>query len=154
MLSAGGVVAELEESAGAAGAVVEESVGALGEVDCCFEQATMASALRHNKMRLRFMGSPLLWIGPSGSLAAPGGTQRMVAIGVPGNLARAFFVISHWFNAPGKLEATALRAPAMLHCGALIRGTSLEERSYHGLGQMPATGNPVESGSVRSDGHQ
>jgi hypothetical protein len=55
IVSDGGVVAELDESAGAAGAVLVESDGALGEVDCCFEQATRASALRHNKTRLRFM---------------------------------------------------------------------------------------------------
>lgn len=49
---------ELEESAGAAGADVDESAGALGEVDCCFEHATRARALRHNKRRLRFIRSP------------------------------------------------------------------------------------------------
>lgn len=54
-VSAGGVVAELVESAGAAGAVVEESAGELGEVDCCLEHATMASALRHTRRMLRFM---------------------------------------------------------------------------------------------------
>ena len=43
------------ESGGDAGAVVEESAGALGDVDCCFEQATIASALKHNKRRLRFI---------------------------------------------------------------------------------------------------
>ena len=42
------------ESAGAAGAVVDESAGP-GEVDCCFEQAARASALMHNKRRLRFI---------------------------------------------------------------------------------------------------
>jgi len=54
--SAGGGVLcmELLES-GAAGAVVEESEGALGDVDCCFEQATIARALKHNKRRLRFI---------------------------------------------------------------------------------------------------
>ncbi len=55
-MSAGGVVEDdVDESEGAAGAVVDESAGALGEVDCCFEHATMASALRHNKRILRFM---------------------------------------------------------------------------------------------------
>ena len=58
--SAGGVLCmepELEDEleSGAAGAVVEESDGALGDVDCCFEHATMASALMHNKRRLRFI---------------------------------------------------------------------------------------------------
>lgn len=55
VVSEGGMVAELVESAGAAGAVVDESEGALGEVDCCLEHATMARALRHNKRILRFM---------------------------------------------------------------------------------------------------
>ncbi|HEY3785731.1 MAG TPA: hypothetical protein VGL55_10655 [Steroidobacteraceae bacterium] len=51
----------LDESlGGVAGAVADESVlGVLGEVDCCFEQATMASALKHNNRTLRFIGSPL-----------------------------------------------------------------------------------------------
>ena len=57
--SAGGGVLcmefEDELESGEAGAVVEESVGALGDVDCCLEQATIASALRHNKRRLRFI---------------------------------------------------------------------------------------------------
>jgi hypothetical protein len=55
--SAGGGVLciEFELESGAAGAVVEESAGALGEVDCCFEHPTIASALRHNKRRLRFI---------------------------------------------------------------------------------------------------
>jgi hypothetical protein len=58
--SAGGGVLciELEESAGAAGADEDESAGALGDVDCCFEHATIARALRHNKRRLRFIRSP------------------------------------------------------------------------------------------------
>jgi hypothetical protein len=51
--SAGGVLCIVES--GAAGAVVVESAGALGDVDCCFEHATIASALRHNKRRLRFI---------------------------------------------------------------------------------------------------
>jgi hypothetical protein len=57
--SAGGgaLCIEFEES-GAAGAVVAESEGALGDVDCCFEQATIARALKHNKRRLRFIRSP------------------------------------------------------------------------------------------------
>jgi hypothetical protein len=60
--SAGGGVLcmELEDEleSGAAGAVVEESEGVLGAVDCCFEHATIASALKHNKRRLRFIRSP------------------------------------------------------------------------------------------------
>lgn len=60
--SAGGGVLcmefEDELESGAAGAVVEESAGALGAADCCLEQATIASALRHNKRRLRFIRSP------------------------------------------------------------------------------------------------
>lgn len=50
---------ELMESAGG---VVDVSAGA---VDCCFEQATIANALKHNKRRLRFIGLPQLsprWI--------------------------------------------------------------------------------------------
>jgi hypothetical protein len=44
------------ESLGAAGAVAVESVlGGVGEVDSCLEQATAASALRHNNRTLRFM---------------------------------------------------------------------------------------------------
>jgi len=42
---------------GAAGAVAVESAGP-GEVDCCFEQAARASALRHSTRRLRFIRSP------------------------------------------------------------------------------------------------
>ena len=56
--SAGGGVLcmELEElESGEAGAVAVESAGALGDVDCCLEHATIASALRHNKRRLRFI---------------------------------------------------------------------------------------------------
>jgi hypothetical protein len=55
--SAGGgaLCIEFELESGAAGAVVEVSEGALGDVDCCFEQATIASALKHNKRRLRFI---------------------------------------------------------------------------------------------------
>ena len=45
----------VELESGAAGAVVAESEGALGDVDCCFEQATIARALKHNKRRLRFI---------------------------------------------------------------------------------------------------
>ena len=88
---------ELESGAGAAGAVVEESEGALGDVDCCFEHATIASALKHNKRRLRFIRSPhcisvyLAVYGPSIQrlrptrlhLAVPGETQRFVASSVP-----------------------------------------------------------------------
>jgi hypothetical protein len=54
--SAGGwLCIEFELESGAAGAVLVESAGALGDVDCCFEHATIASALRHNKRRLRFI---------------------------------------------------------------------------------------------------
>ncbi|MFL6604582.1 MAG: hypothetical protein ACJ8R9_25055 [Steroidobacteraceae bacterium] len=54
--SAGGGVVCIEfELSGAAGAVVVVSAGALGDVDCCFEHATIASALKHNKRRLRFI---------------------------------------------------------------------------------------------------
>jgi len=74
-----------EESAGAAGAVVLESAGAPGEVDCCFAQATRASALMHNKRRLRFIRSPHCRSGSNrrGSFTVPGGTQRSDARGVP-----------------------------------------------------------------------
>jgi hypothetical protein len=51
--------------------VVDESEGALGDVDCCFEQATIASALRHNKRRLRFIRSPHCI-----SVYRPGGARR------------------------------------------------------------------------------
>jgi hypothetical protein len=68
--SAGGVVAdELESAGGVAGAVVDESEGALGEVDCCLEHAARASALKHNKRRLRFMGITSLI--RSGAIRAP-----------------------------------------------------------------------------------
>ena len=60
---------ELESGAGAAGAVVEESEGALGDVDCCFEHATIASALKHNKRRLRFIKITSLYICLSGCLS-------------------------------------------------------------------------------------
>ncbi|HEY6481967.1 MAG TPA: hypothetical protein VIY54_00405 [Steroidobacteraceae bacterium] len=42
---------------GVAGAVEDESGGVLGvvEVDCCFEQATSAMALRHSNKTLRFI---------------------------------------------------------------------------------------------------
>jgi hypothetical protein len=57
--SAGGVLVVLEESAGGGELDIEpdedESAGELGEVDCCLEQATMARALMHNKRRLRFI---------------------------------------------------------------------------------------------------
>lgn len=43
-----------------AGAVADDDsvLGELGEVDCCLEQATRASALRHTKRRLRCIRSP------------------------------------------------------------------------------------------------
>ena len=63
--SAGRVLCiELDESDGLAGADVEESAGALGDVDCCFEHATIARALRQNKRRLRFIRSPHYDAGP------------------------------------------------------------------------------------------
>ena len=83
--SAGGIVVVVpdDESAGAAGAVVDESAGP-GEVDCCLEQATSASALMHNRIRLRFMGHlTVCREGRRGSFTVPGGTQRTVASGVP-----------------------------------------------------------------------
>jgi hypothetical protein len=76
------------ESGGDAGAVVEESAGALGDVDCCFEQATIASALMHNKRRLRFIDHLcisvyLAYQASPAHLALPGGTQRLDASSVP-----------------------------------------------------------------------
>jgi hypothetical protein len=68
--SEGWAGAVLDESLGGgfAGAVEDESVlGVLGEVDCCFEQATTASALRHNNRRLRFIESPLQLNGSPGT---------------------------------------------------------------------------------------
>ena len=106
--SAGGGVLcmELLES-GAAGAVVEESEGALGDVDCCFEQATIARALKHNKRRLRFIDHLTVYrVRPSvPPFAAPDGTERLDASSVP----------AQHFQCPGKLEATAARqTPDML----------------------------------------
>jgi hypothetical protein len=72
-----------EESAGAAGAVVLESAGAPGEVDCCFEQATRASALMHNKRRLRFIDH--LTVGRGQTAAAP--LQCRVGLNVPTQVA-------------------------------------------------------------------
>lgn len=79
--SAGGVLdIELEdESAGAAGAVVDVSAGALGEVDCCFEHATIASALMHNKRRLRFIDHLTVCRGQT----APAPSQCRVGHNVP-----------------------------------------------------------------------
>src|SRR5438270_2508639 len=80
---------EFELEAGAAGAVVVESDGALGEVDCCFEQATIARALRHNKRRLRFIDHLTVYLQlPNGAehrgpIWAPGGSQRLDASSVP-----------------------------------------------------------------------
>jgi len=90
--SAGGgaLCIEFEES-GAAGAVVVVSEGALGDVDCCFEQATIASALKHNRRRLRFIEITSLYGCPSGR------SQRLFASNVP-------WQHSH---SPGKLQATA-----------------------------------------------
>jgi hypothetical protein len=90
--SAGGVLCiefEDELESGAAGAVLEESEGAaLGAADCCFEQATIASALKHTKRRLRFIRSPHcvavhLAVRPSRATHGAGGTQRLVASRVP-----------------------------------------------------------------------
>jgi hypothetical protein len=66
---------EDELESGAAGAVLEESEGALGAADCCFEQATIASALKHNKRRLRFIRSSLCSC-ISGGQAIPGHSRR------------------------------------------------------------------------------
>jgi hypothetical protein len=90
--SAGGGVLcmELEDESGAAGAVVEESAGALGAVDCCLEQATIASALKHNKRRLRCIDhlTVYLSIGLSICRVIPARwKQRLVASSVP---SRAF----------------------------------------------------------------
>jgi hypothetical protein len=49
--------------------VVEVSEGALGDVDCCFEHATIASALKHNKSRLRFIEITSLYSYLSGCLS-------------------------------------------------------------------------------------
>jgi hypothetical protein len=122
--SAGGVVCiEFEVESGAAGAVVEVSEGALGDVDCCFEHATIASALKHNKRRLRFMEITSLYICLCGCL--PGGSGPIPA---------------HWrrrwkttlgrkqrsvaaFSSPGKLEATDGEwAPDMLRVLAVLLG--------------------------------
>jgi hypothetical protein len=73
---------ELEESAGAVGAAVDESAGP-GEVDCCFEQATRASALMHNKRRLRFIDH--LTVGRGQTAAAP--LQCRVGLNVPTQVA-------------------------------------------------------------------
>jgi hypothetical protein len=97
--SAGGGVLcmEFDElESGEAGAVVEESEGALGAADCCFEHATIASALRHNKRRLRFIDTSLCSCLSGGS-GRPGRTQRLAASSVPP---------PHFLRA-GKLEATA-----------------------------------------------
>jgi hypothetical protein len=75
--SAGGVLCiEFELESGAAGAVVEESAGALGAADCCFEHATIATALRHNKRRLRFIDHlTVYWLRPSRPTARRQGTN-------------------------------------------------------------------------------
>jgi hypothetical protein len=104
------------ESDGDAGAVVEESEGALGAADCCFEQATIASALKHNKRRLRFIDHLTVYlvyqVYPA-HLALPGGTQRLDASSVP----------SQQCFPPGKLQATATSpAPDMLRAFAVLLG--------------------------------
>jgi hypothetical protein len=61
----------LDESAGGvAGAVAVESV-LEGAVDCCFEQATIARALKTTKRTLRFINSPHCGYRP-GSFAGTG----------------------------------------------------------------------------------
>ena len=112
---------EFELESGAAGAVVDESEGALGDVDCCFEQATIASALRHNKRRLRFIKITSLYICLSDYRAAGARRPRHIAgtrwNTTPGRKQRsatAFFL-------PGKPEATATsRAPDMLRALAVL----------------------------------
>ena len=99
--SAGGVVAEgllvageeLESlGGGAAGADVAESeLGELGEVDCCLEQATRASALRHITRKLRFINiTSLCTFKLAGDRLGTGGTQRPVASGVPATVKNSF----------------------------------------------------------------
>jgi hypothetical protein len=103
--SAGGgaLCIEFELESGAAGAVVEVSEGALGDVDCCFEHATIASALKHNKRRLRFIEITSLYSYLSDRSAAPAHYQHRVnhnawsqAAFHPGSC-----------SGPGKLQATA-----------------------------------------------
>ncbi|HUI60462.1 MAG TPA: hypothetical protein VLX90_09570 [Steroidobacteraceae bacterium] len=77
MLSAGGVgvvwsgelgiVLGDDDSLGADGDVAVESLLGVdeGDIDCCFEQAASARALRHNNKILRFMGH-LVISGPPG----------------------------------------------------------------------------------------
>ena len=97
---------EFELESGAAGAVVDESEGALGDVDCCFEQATIASALRHNKRRLRFIDHLTVY-----RVSCPGTHWRPGWSTTFGRKQRSAVA----FRCPGKLEATALRwAPDML----------------------------------------
>jgi hypothetical protein len=65
------------ESLDEAGAVAEEEsvLGELGDVDCCLEQATRASALRHTKRRLRCIRSPqCVRFLLAGNRSATGGT--------------------------------------------------------------------------------
>ncbi len=81
-------MAVVEESAGGVLDIEpeDESAGALGEVDCCLEQATMATALRQSKRRLRFIRSPHCVSGvkpPRLRFSAGQGVQRSVASGVP-----------------------------------------------------------------------
>ena len=117
--SAGGGVLciEFELESGAAGAVVEESEGALGAVDCCFEHATIASALRHNKRRLRFIDHltvylSICWIS----------RPRLTCAGWDTTLGRKQRSVAA-FPGPGKLEATATRcAPDMLRPLAMLLG--------------------------------
>jgi hypothetical protein len=97
--------------------VVEESEGALGAVDCCFEHATIASALRHNKRRLRFIDHltvylSICWISP----------PRPTGAGWDTTLGRKRRSIAA-FPGAGKLEATASRrAPDMLRALAMLLG--------------------------------
>lgn len=127
--SAGGVLCmEFEdelESAGAAGAAVEESEGALGDVDCCFEHATIASALKHNKRRLRFISSPhcisiYVAVHLAIYLTAQADPPPFGSAGWNTTLRRKQRSATAFFS-PGKLEATAtLRTPDMLRALAVL----------------------------------
>jgi hypothetical protein len=119
--SAGGVLCiELELESGAAGAVVVESAGALGDVDCCFEQATIASALKHTKRRLRFMEITSLYICLSGDSGRPAPIWQ--APGGHNVWTQAAFHHSIFF-APASSRLRPLREPPdMLRALAVLLG--------------------------------
>ncbi len=140
---------------GVAGAVAVESDGAFGEVDCCLEHATRASALRHNKRRLRFMEITSLYVGGQnrpGSFAMPGGNDRSASQVV----FHPFFTVSSRDGSTmGRCYAPpwcglGSRTVCRRSAGVLINDT----RSDYRLGQMPPTGRPLEPGLDRSDGDQ